>query len=46
MTTTGVAYAQRLLSLATVALGGLTLVAVAAAPWIAGVFVPAGASAN
>jgi putative peptidoglycan lipid II flippase len=38
----GVAYAQRLLSLATVALGVLTLVAVAAAPWIAGVFVPAG----
>ena len=39
----GVAYTQRLLSLAAAALGVLTLIAVAAAPWIAGAFVPAGA---
>ncbi|MEO8887675.1 MAG: murein biosynthesis integral membrane protein MurJ [Jatrophihabitantaceae bacterium] len=38
----GTAYTQRLLSLATAALGGLTLLAVAAAPLIAGAFVPAG----
>jgi putative peptidoglycan lipid II flippase len=39
----GVAYTQRLLSIAATVLGVLTLVAVAAAPWIAGAFVPAGA---
>ncbi|MGH8961459.1 MAG: murein biosynthesis integral membrane protein MurJ [Jatrophihabitantaceae bacterium] len=38
----GTAYTQRLLSIATAALGVLTLLAVAAAPLIAGVFVPAG----
>jgi putative peptidoglycan lipid II flippase len=38
----GVAYTQRLLSIATVALGGLTLVAVACAPLLAAGFVPAG----
>jgi len=39
----GVAYTQRLLSIAAAALGVLTLLAVAAAPLIAGAFVPAGA---
>jgi len=39
----GVAYTQRLLSIAATVLGALTLVAVAAAPWIAGAFVPPGA---
>jgi putative peptidoglycan lipid II flippase len=38
----GVGYTQRLLSIAAAALGVLTLVAVAAAPWIAGAFVPPG----
>ena len=38
----GVSYTQRLLSIATAALGALTLVAVAAAPLIAGAFVPPG----
>jgi putative peptidoglycan lipid II flippase len=38
----GTAYTQRLLSIATAALGALTLAAVAAAPLIAGAFVPAG----
>jgi putative peptidoglycan lipid II flippase len=38
----GTAYTQRLLSLATAALGALTLLAVAAAPLIAGAFVKAG----
>ena len=38
----GVAYTQRLLSIATAALGALTLLAVAAAPLIAGAFVPPG----
>ncbi len=37
----GLAYTQRLLSIATAALGVMTLLAVAAAPWIA-VFAPAG----
>lgn len=39
----GVAYTQRLLSIAAAALGALTLVAVAAAPLIAGAFVAPGA---
>jgi putative peptidoglycan lipid II flippase len=39
----GVAYTQRLLSIAAAALGMLTLLVVAAAPWIAGAFVPSGA---
>jgi putative peptidoglycan lipid II flippase len=39
----GVAYTQRLLSLAVTALGVMTLVAVAAAPLIAAAFVPPGA---
>src|SRR3954449_1443217 len=38
----GLAYTQRLLSIATAALGAMTLAVVAAAPWIAAVFVPAG----
>jgi putative peptidoglycan lipid II flippase len=38
----GVAYMQRLLSIATAALGVMTLAAVAAAPLIAAAFVPAG----
>ena len=38
----GLAYTQRLLSLAVASLGAMTLVVVAAAPWIAAVFVPAG----
>jgi putative peptidoglycan lipid II flippase len=38
----GVAYTQRLLSIAAAVLGALTLVAVAAAPLIAGAFVPSG----
>jgi putative peptidoglycan lipid II flippase len=38
----GLAYTQRLLSLAVAALGVMTLVVVAAAPWIAAVFVPEG----
>jgi putative peptidoglycan lipid II flippase len=39
----GVAYTQRLLSIAATVLGVLTIVAVAAAPLIAGAFVPPGA---
>jgi putative peptidoglycan lipid II flippase len=39
----GLAYTQRLLSIATAALGVMTLLVVAAAPLIAGAFVPAGA---
>jgi putative peptidoglycan lipid II flippase len=38
----GLAYTQRLLSIATAALAGMTLLVVAAAPWIAAVFVPPG----
>jgi putative peptidoglycan lipid II flippase len=38
----GLAYTQRLLSIAVAALGGMTLAVVAAAPWIAAVFVDAG----
>jgi putative peptidoglycan lipid II flippase len=38
----GTAYTQRLLSIAAAALGILTLISVAAAPWIAAAFVPAG----
>jgi putative peptidoglycan lipid II flippase len=38
----GLAYTQRLLSLAVGVLGGMTIIVVAAAPWIAAVFVPAG----
>jgi putative peptidoglycan lipid II flippase len=38
----GVAYTQRLLSIATAALGALTLLAVLAAPWIAAAFAPPG----
>ncbi|MFN2517771.1 MAG: murein biosynthesis integral membrane protein MurJ, partial [Jatrophihabitantaceae bacterium] len=38
----GVGYTQRLLSIAAAVLGVLTLLAVAAAPWIAGAFVPPG----
>jgi putative peptidoglycan lipid II flippase len=38
----GLAYTQRLLSLAVAALGAMTIVVVAAAPWIAAIFVPAG----
>jgi putative peptidoglycan lipid II flippase len=38
----GLAYTQRLFSIATVALGAMTLLVVAAAPWIAAAFVPAG----
>jgi putative peptidoglycan lipid II flippase len=38
----GLGYTQRLLSIATVALGAMTLLVVAAAPWIAAVFAPAG----
>jgi putative peptidoglycan lipid II flippase len=38
----GLAYTQRLLSLAVGALGAMTIAVVAAAPWIAAVFVPAG----
>jgi putative peptidoglycan lipid II flippase len=38
----GLAYTQRLLSIATAALGVMTLLVVAAAPWIAAAFVPAG----
>jgi putative peptidoglycan lipid II flippase len=39
----GIAYTQRLLSIATAALGAMTLATVLAAPWIAAAFVPAGA---
>jgi putative peptidoglycan lipid II flippase len=39
----GLAYTQRLLSIATAALGAMTLVVVALAPWIAAAFVRAGA---
>jgi putative peptidoglycan lipid II flippase len=38
----GLAYTQRLLSMAVAALGAMTLVVVAAAPWIAAIFVHAG----
>jgi putative peptidoglycan lipid II flippase len=38
----GVAYTQRLLSIATALLGIMTLITVAAAPWISAAFVPAG----
>jgi putative peptidoglycan lipid II flippase len=38
----GLAYTQRLLSIATAALGAMTVLVVAAAPWIAAVFAPAG----
>jgi putative peptidoglycan lipid II flippase len=38
----GLAYTQRLLSIATAALGAMTLAVVAAAPWIAAVFVKPG----
>jgi putative peptidoglycan lipid II flippase len=38
----GLGYTQRLLSIATVALGAMTLVVVAAAPWISAAFVQAG----
>ena len=38
----GVAYTQRLLSIATAALGVMTLLATLAAPWIAAAFAPAG----
>ncbi len=38
----GLAYTQRLLSIAVAALGAMTLVVVAAAPWIAAIFVHAG----
>jgi putative peptidoglycan lipid II flippase len=38
----GLAYTQRLLSIAVAALGAMTLVVVALAPWIAAVFVSAG----
>jgi len=38
----GLAYTQRLLSVAIAALGAMTIVVVAAAPWIAAVFVPPG----
>jgi putative peptidoglycan lipid II flippase len=38
----GLAYTQRLLSIATAALGVMTLLVTAAAPWIAAAFVPAG----
>ncbi len=38
----GIAYTQRLLSIATAALGVMTMLAVLAAPWIAAAFVPAG----
>jgi putative peptidoglycan lipid II flippase len=38
----GLAYTQRLLSIAVAALGAMTLVVVALAPWIAAIFVPAG----
>lgn len=38
----GTAYTQRLLSIATAALGAMTLVVVALAPWIAAAFVKAG----
>ena len=38
----GLAYTQRLLSIAVGALGAMTIVVVAAAPWIAAAFVPAG----
>ena len=39
----GLAYTQRLLSIAVTALAGMTILVVAAAPWIAAVFVHAGA---
>jgi putative peptidoglycan lipid II flippase len=39
---TGLAYTQRLLSIAAALLGVMTLVAVACAPWIAGFFAPEG----
>jgi putative peptidoglycan lipid II flippase len=38
----GLAYTQRLLSMAVAALGVMTILVVAAAPWISAVFVPAG----
>jgi putative peptidoglycan lipid II flippase len=38
----GLAYTQRLLSIAVTALGVMTLLVVAAAPWIAAIFVPSG----
>ncbi|HEU5265494.1 MAG TPA: murein biosynthesis integral membrane protein MurJ [Jatrophihabitans sp.] len=38
----GLAYTQRLFSIATAALAAMTIVVVAAAPWIAAAFVPAG----
>jgi putative peptidoglycan lipid II flippase len=38
----GLAYTQRLLSIAVAALAGMTLVVVAAAPWISAIFVHAG----
>ncbi|HEU5266342.1 MAG TPA: lipid II flippase MurJ, partial [Jatrophihabitans sp.] len=38
----GLGYTQRLFSIATVALGVMTIVVVAAAPWIAAIFVPPG----
>lgn len=38
----GVAYTQRLLSIAAAALGGMTILAVLAAPWISAAFVEAG----
>jgi putative peptidoglycan lipid II flippase len=38
----GTAYTQRLLSIATAALAGMTIIVVALAPWIAAVFVKAG----
>ncbi|MDT4918113.1 MAG: putative peptidoglycan lipid flippase [Pseudonocardiales bacterium] len=38
----GLAYTQRLLSMAVASLGAMTILVVAAAPWIAAVFVPAG----
>jgi len=38
----GLAYTQRLLSIATAALGAMTLLVVAAAPWLSAAFVPSG----
>jgi putative peptidoglycan lipid II flippase len=42
----GLAYTQRLLSIAVAALAAMTLVVTAAAPWIAAAFVPAGSQRN
>lgn len=42
----GLAYTQRLLSIATAALGVMTLLVVAAAPWISAAFVSAGPQRN